>query len=151
MGAIHMRNKRFSESIGSFRQSIEVIENEWERYKKKYMKYGVTEQELQVDQEFQKLSTIVLNRCFNLCECLSQYLLTETLVLEEHLFTPQDIKNVHATILRESDKKRLRNASSMSLEKMIYAQMNLNSIRPPPGDSEAAQIALEMDNQEDDE
>lgn len=41
-----MRNKRYGESIESFRQSIEIIENEWDRYKKKYMKYGVTEQEL---------------------------------------------------------------------------------------------------------
>lgn len=46
MGAIHMRNKRFGESINSFRQSIEIIESEWDRYKKKYMKFGVTEQEL---------------------------------------------------------------------------------------------------------
>ncbi|CAD8066200.1 unnamed protein product [Paramecium sonneborni] len=112
MGVIHIRNRRFQEAIFCFKEAIICIQNEWEKYKHKYSSVGIHEDELIVDQEYQNLSKIVFNRCFNLCEALGEFLLSEILELQELLFTDKtqrkslfnvenmmytQIENTHAT------------------------------------------------------
>jgi hypothetical protein len=71
MGVIHVRNKRYAEGVACFQSSIEKVVEELDKYKMKYTSCGLREDELLIDNEFQKMSTITLNRCFNLGELLS--------------------------------------------------------------------------------
>lgn len=75
MGVIHVRCNRTYDAIISFITSITIIEYEWDQYKRKYMKYGLEENDLLIDQEYSKMARIVFDRAFNLCECLSQFMM----------------------------------------------------------------------------
>ncbi|CAD8103406.1 unnamed protein product [Paramecium primaurelia] len=126
MGVIHIRNRRFQEAIFCFKEAIICIENEWEKYKHKYQSVGINEDELIIDQEYQNLSKIVFNRCFNLCEALSEFLLSEILELQELLFS-------HKT----------QRQSIFNMENMMYAQLeNTHATR---------QKAVSVFNQDQDE
>lgn len=119
MGNIHYKQKRYQEGFLAFSDSVQIIQQLYNRYLQKYLKFGIKKEDLLVDEGFKDMSDALIQRQFNLAEKSYQYLVEH----KHHFDEETKILIIQFQLASKGNwRKDLQNRINLIKEKKDYPQ-----------------------------